>query len=88
MRTGLLRAAAALAAAWLSSCRLGERCCASADAFVGLRPAALVGEAARLLLRLLLREASREARRAAVAAARPSFSSTSEMSLSSQLRNS
>lgn len=74
VRTGRLRCAAALAAAWLSICRLGLRPCSpppppllpppAAAALVGLR-ACLVGEAARLLLRLLLREPSREERRLA-----------------------
>jgi hypothetical protein len=82
-----LRAAAALAAAWLSCCSEGERPDAPIeDALVGLRP--LVGEEAREEERDEVREASRDARRAAAAAARASFSSTSLMSFSSQLRNS
>lgn len=76
VRTGRLRCAAALAAAWLSICRLGLRACMPpppppplllpppAAALAGLR-ACLVGEAARLLLRLLLREPSRDDRRLA-----------------------
>ena len=88
VRTGRLRAAAALAAAALSICRLGLRpCMPPAGDLAGLR-ADLVGLPARLLERLLEREASREARRTAACAARSSFSSTSAMSLSSQLRNS
>lgn len=87
VRTGLLRAAAALAAAWLSCCNEGERPDAPMDEpLVGLR--ALVGEEAREEAREEVREASRDARRAAAAAARASFSSTSLMSFSSQLRNS
>lgn len=85
VRTGRLRAAAALVAAWLSSCREGERAFMAAPvaAFVGLR--ALVGLAPRLEALLELREQSRETRRAADL---PSFSNASEMSFSSQFRNS
>lgn len=86
VRTGRLRAAAALAAAALSSCRLGDRPGPPPCPLVGLR--ALVGLCAREEAREEAREASREARRAADCAARSSFSSASLMSFSSQLRNS